>query len=163
MKNFEILWLSGSIAVGVFLISLQHFLFAEVLVLANITDADLTNWINFLPYFTSIVIVSAIGATLWWIFRATTTTYISSRHALSKKLSWKLRASGLYIFDTIILAGYSIFKPQSVPVEIFICFSIFILPFDIAVLYWLPTAIATPRTLRNIPTGAIKLRNLIGI
>lgn len=162
MKSSEIIWLTGSIVLGIVLLSLQTLLFNDPTLLGIITDADPTAWQAILPSFTSIIIFSALATTLWWIYRADTFKKDRCSDALSRKLPWKLKGAGLYVFLILVLTGYYLYNQESVPINLFIAFAILILPLDIAILYWLPTAIATPRTLRRIPTGSTTLRNLIG-
>lgn len=162
MKNREIITFSAITALTLIVIIMQTYLLSDLALIGAITSSDPKLWTNILPSWTSVMIVTSLIMSLFWIAKADRSTFESSRQARIKILSWWRNLILIYIFNTITLILYWVNQPDSVPVELFTLMALFILPFDIAALYWLPTAMATPKTLRYIPQFATILRNLTG-
>ena len=125
MKSSEIIWLTGSIVLGIVLLSLQTLLFNDPTLLGIITDADPTAWQAILPSFTSIIIVSALATTLWWIYRADTFKKDRCSDALSRKLPWKLKGAGLYVFLILVFLGYGLIENEIVVTALYIVDNLF--------------------------------------
>jgi hypothetical protein len=162
MKNREILTFTSITALALIVISIQTYLLSDLALIGAITSADPEPWRSILPSWTSVMIISSLIMSLFWIAKADRSTFESSRKARTKILSWWRNLILIYIFNIVALIIYWVNQPDSVPVELFLVMALFVLPFDIAALYWLPTAMGTPKTLRYIPQFATTLRNLTG-
>lgn len=165
MKGKELGILGGVILVGMLLvIPLQQAILAspDTIAALGIRGAQKV-WVdNVLPVLTYGIWIGGVLATLFWIVQASRSTFRNSRSAFAQRGTWWLYAGGLYLAYLILFLALAYGGSGDVAMELQILVLLGILPLDILVLFWLPTAIATPGTLRYVPPLAMKLRKLIG-
>jgi hypothetical protein len=107
--------------------------------------------------------ISSLCATLLWIYSAQNGRFVSSKQALSMRLTWWIYALSLYALMSIILYSFIYAVSGIVASEIQYFILLIVFPLDIILLFWLPTAMATPGTLRYIPPLAFNLRRQLGV
>jgi hypothetical protein len=106
-----------------------------------------------------------IAATLLWIARGATFQSVNSREALSKERTWWIMCISCGLVNLIVVIALS-FSNQLSDERDFNQFMFLLCIFSIInviLMYWLPTAIATPRTMRYIPPGSQVLRSYFGV
>ena len=168
MKQKEALALTISIVIGIVIIfGLQPFLLADPAALAMVTqDVDgITYWEDIVmqPLLVGIF-VSSVLFLLVWFGIAVTRNFMRSRDAFGTRVIWFGLAIGLFIiYELLFLAfGFTgLLAEGTAPIQL----HLLILPtffVDLLILFWLPTALATPRALRYVPPLSMKVRSLIG-
>ena len=131
----------------------------------SMTNNDLQDWLGavFLPTMW-VVYVSGIVFALIWLGKGTKGQYINAKQVLSNGWFWWLLLFFGYLFNLIVFFAISFFTgwlDDGQSLEPLFIMPLFILV-DIALLYWLPTALATPRSLRYVPPLSMTLRKLYG-
>ena len=165
MKLIEIVFLM-IVAILALLIT---FIFQPVVLSADwnlipgATRETITRWQDNLmwPSLYANYIFGAI-ATLFWIYQANTFMSESSKKTLQNISLWWL-ICGFYAFISMAVVISLSFSNNFIGQKGFMPFFFFLLCFsllDVALMYWLPTAIASPKTMRYIPPGSRQLRSL---
>ncbi|WP_126147506.1 hypothetical protein [Synechococcus elongatus] len=168
MKPKELVALAVSIIIGIAIVFLlQYPLLSDDLTLSSLTSEidGIEFWKNVVlqPLLLSITIISLLFIALW-IGIATTKTFTRSRDAYAMRATWFILAIVLFIIYEVLLLvfGYtSLLSEGSLPLQL----NWLIQPLlflDLILLFWLPTALATPRALRYVPPLSMKIRSLIG-
>lgn len=145
-------------------IPLQQYLLASPDLIASLGIREPeTFWVqNVLPPLTYGIWIGGVLVTLIWIIQASQSTFSSSKSALSRRVGWFLYAGCLYLAYLVLFLVLANAGSVSVAMEIQLMVLLAVMPIDILVLFWLPTAMATPGTLRYVPPLAAKVRKLIG-
>lgn len=168
MKRKELVALTVSIIVGIAIVFLlQYPLLSDDLTLSSLTEEvdGIEFWKSVVlqPLMLSVTIVSLLFVTVW-IGIATTRTFTRSRDAYAMRATWFILAIVLFIIYEVLLFafGYTpLLSEGTLPLQL----NWLIQPLlflDLIVLFWLPTALATPRALRYVPPLSMKVRSLIG-
>lgn len=165
-KPRHIIVLSIAVLVGFFLIvPLQQILLASPELIASLgVTTSQSDWAQkIVPQITPGFWICSLIAVLIWIAMATSVRPISSRSARSKRVIWWFYVAILIII--MILTFYFAVSVVNSPIAAELqYFSIFVvIPLNIVVGFWLPTALATPGTLKFIPPLAMNLRGKLGI
>lgn len=163
IKDFVVLLITVAIAT-LWIWIVQPYLFGSVIPF-SMTNNDLQDWLGavFFPT-TWILYGSGIFVTLIWLAKATKTRSIHAKQTLSHQGLWWLLLLFYGLFNLIAFFTISFFSgwlDDNRSLEPLFITPLFIL-FDLLILYWLPTALATPRSLRYVPPLAMTLRKLYG-
>lgn len=153
-------WVIASLLV----LLLQPNLFGSVIPF-SMTNNDLQDWLGAVFWPTTwIVYGSGIFFLLIWMAKAAKGQFIHAKGTLSNQGFWWLLLIFYGLFNLIVFFAISFFTGWLV--EDKSLEPLFIMPpfilIDIALLYWLPTALATPRSLRYVPPLSMTLRKLYG-
>jgi hypothetical protein len=108
--------------------------------------------------------ILGITATLTWIAIGASFQSVKSRDTLSMETFWWILCISYGLISLAVVMGLS-FAKQLIDQTYFLQFLIYLSMFslvNVLLLYWLPTAIATPRTMRYIPPGSQLVRTLFG-
>ena len=108
--------------------------------------------------------ILGITATLIWIARGASFQSVKSRDTLSMETLWWIICIFYGLINLAVVMGLS-FAKQLIDQRYFPQFLLYLSIFSLVnvfLLYWLPTAIATPRTMRYIPPGSQLVRSLFG-
>lgn len=164
LKDFFVLFVSFAIATGIVL-GLIPYLFNEAIIPFTMSDNELEDWIetvfwmtNFFLYLLGIIILFI------WILKAARAKFISATDVISTRFFWWLLLIGYWILGIIIFMAISFFNgwmDGTKSIEPLFWFPPFVV-LDGVFLFWLPTAIATPRSMRYVPPFAMTLRKLYG-
>ncbi len=152
---------------SVLVLVLQSHLFQEPLIPSSMATGDLDNWwSNVFSPATYVVFGLGIIINLIWFIKASVSRYKHSKSALSAQGLWWLLFFIYLIVTLVVFAAFTHFAidPDKPIKGIFeaSCWAANFLILDVILLFWLPTALATPRTLRYIPPFSMSLRKLIG-
>jgi len=150
--------------ISIWVLMVQPNLFASVIPF-SMTNNDLQDWLGAVFVPTNWVVYSlGIICLLIWFGWAKVSRWINAKAVLSNRFWWWLLLVLYGLFSLIVFFAISFFTGwlndgQSLE-------PLFIVPpfilFDITLLYWLPTALATPRSLRYVPPLSMTLRKLYG-
>ncbi len=164
LKDFFALAVSFAIATGIVL-GLIPYLFYEPIIPFTMSSNELEDWMGtiFMP---TNFILYGIGAFILflWIFKAARTPFITSKEVLSTGFFWWLLLIIYWVLGIIIFMSVSFFSgwmDGTKSIEPLFWFPPFVIINGIF-LFWLPTAIATPRSLRYVTPFAMTLRKLYG-
>ena len=105
--------------------------------------------------------VLGIGATLFWIAKGVSYQSIKSKNTLSMESVWWIICIAYGLISLSVVVGLS-FSNKLIDERDFLQFLLYLFVFsivDVFLMYWLPTAIATPRTMRYVPPGSQLLRS----
>jgi hypothetical protein len=165
-KNFITLITTLGLA-SIFVLVLQPHIFQEPMIPLSMSSRDLdTWWSNIFSPTTNIIFVAGLVTTLIWFIKATTSKYTKSSDVLGARLLWWGIFWGYLLLSFIAFAGLNYFANNSnKPIKGIFEASLWSAPFlllDVILLFWLPTASSTPKTLRYIPPFSMSLRKLIG-
>ncbi len=163
-KDCFALAVSFAIATGIVL-GLIPYLFREPIIPLTMSSNELEDWIGTI-FMTTNFILYGIGAFILfiWIFKAARTPFMTSEETLSTGFLWWLLLIIYWILGIVIFMSVSFFSgwmDGTKSIEPLFWFPPFVIINGI-LLFWLPTAIATPRSMRYIPPFAMTLRKLYG-
>jgi hypothetical protein len=108
--------------------------------------------------------VLGILATLFWIAKGASFQSVKSRNTLSMENLWWIICILYGLVSLAVAIGLSFFY-ELIDERNFLEFLIYLSVFavvDVLLMFWLPTAIATPRTMRYVPPGSQLLRSIYG-
>jgi hypothetical protein len=163
-KNFLALTTAFAIAT-LYLLLLQPYLFTFPIVPFSMSARNLEEWtaLVFWPE-TWILYLMGVFMTLCWIVKAALTRFVRATQVLSTQGLWWVMAI-LYVIlglgSFFALSFFNGWLDGDRTIEPLLWFPPFVV---VAMLFgfWLPTAIATPRSMRYIPPLAMTLRKLYG-
>lgn len=149
----------------VYMFQLQPYLFTAPVIPFTMPTKELDEWVNaiFWPL-TWILYGLGIFVTLIWVGFAMRSQFVRAKDVLSTQIRWWLLAIGFVVVGQGSFFALSFFNEWldgSRSSEPLLWVPLFIL-IDLVLLFWLPTAIATPRSLRYIPPLSMFLRKLYG-
>jgi hypothetical protein len=164
LKTFLALMVAFAIAT-LYLLLLQPYLFTSPIVPFSMSTRNLEEWtaVIFWPQ-TWILYGMGIFMTLCWLSKAALTRFVRAKDVLSTQGLWWILAILYVIFGLGAFFALSYFNgwlDGSQSIEPILWFPPFVVV-AMLFMFWLPTAIATPRSMRYIPPFAMTLRKLYG-
>ncbi len=164
MKLSEIIALVVTIAIAtVFVLLVQPWLFDYPVIPLTMANKQIQDWSSAILWPISWSLYGlGLLLTFIWIVKASTSRFTRAEEVLSTKWQWWLMTFFFIVLGIFIFMGLSFFngwfdgKRSLEPVFWFPLF-IFI---DWIFLFWLPTALATPKSMRYVPPLSMTLRNL---
>jgi hypothetical protein len=166
MKPVEIVFLLITIAIATLVIFLlQPAILSKDWGLLSARSSSLEDWRQRLMW-PSLAVNYVLGilATLFWIAKGASFQSVKSRNTLSMVSLWWIICI-LYVLVSLAVAiGLSFFH-ELINERNFLEFLIYLSVFavvDVLLMFWLPTAIATPGTMRYVPPGSQLLRSIYG-
>jgi len=154
MRNSQWGYLSTSVAIGIgWIFILQEIFFgsmSDILIESGDFDVFLKYGSN--PAFIALW-VGCIAALFAWIGITWSSLPRSSKEVRKKKSLWWIIATLLFFFGCFCLSWFV--RSYSVPASGWIVLLAFVV-IDVALLFWLPTLLASPRTYRLTVPGAVK-------
>lgn len=163
-KDFFALIIAFAIATG-FVLLLKPYLFKEAIIPFTMSDNELEDWMGTIFMPTNFILYGlGILALFIWILKAARTQFMTSKEVLSNQTFWWILLVVYWILGIVIFMSISFFSgwmDGSKSIEPLFWFPPFIV-LDGIFLFWLPTAIATPRSMRYVPPFAMTLRKLYG-
>ena len=166
IKKKSLLILTFFVLVGfAYAIPIQQQLLASPELIASLgVNTYQSVWIqSIMPSVTYASWICSLFSMLFWIYSAQTGLFVSSKQALLTRLTWWIYALGLYALMVIFLYAFIFTNSGNVATEIQYFIVLFVFPVNVIVLFWLPTALATPGTLRYIPPLAFSIRRKLGV
>ena len=166
MKPIEMIFLLLTITIATLVIFLlQPAILSKEWDLLAASSRNIEDWRNQLMW-PSLYINFAVGilATLFWIAKGSTFQAYSGAQTLSTGGLWWIFCLLYTLVSLAAILGLSFFH-ELIEKKDFIQFLIYLCGFaivDVLLLFWLPTAIATPRTMRYVPPGSQLLRSIYG-
>jgi hypothetical protein len=163
-KQFIALIIAFAIATA-FVLGLQPFLFYQPIIPFSMTMNELEEWLGAVLWpITWTLYGLGVVVLFIWIWKATTSKFTRATEVLSTQGFWWLLliiyvVLGIGIF--LAIAFFNGWMDGSRSFEPLFWFPPFVF-LDGILLFWLPTAIATPRSMRYIPPLAMQLRKLYG-
>ncbi|AMA10808.1 hypothetical protein [Picosynechococcus sp. PCC 73109] len=161
-------WFALVIAVAIALVwSLlgKYYLFYQPILPLSVTNTEIDDWLADIFWLNNIISL-VLGFLLlgFWIFKAYNKQFIRAELVLAKRFTWWLSALFHFFACLLIFFGTSYFLDwldEGRYIEFWLWYPGCLL-LDTLLIFWLPSALATPRSLRNIPPLAIKLRKFYG-
>ncbi len=164
LKAWLALMVSFAIAT-VFILVLQPHLFSEPIIPFTMSNKELDEWMESIFGITNwILFVLGFVFLLIWILKAVNSKFTRASDVLSTGFVWWLLFLGYCVLGIIIFMAISFFNgwlDGSKSIEPLFWYSLFVI-IDGFFIFWLPTAIATPRSMRYVPPLAMTLRKLYG-
>jgi|688.fasta_scaffold1025216_2 hypothetical protein len=164
LKDFFALAVAFFVAT-LFVLVLQPFLFYQPVIPFSMTTNDLEDWLGAVFWPTTLIVYGlGIFFLFIWILKAAKSKFTNAKRALSNQGLWWLLLIINVILGLIAFFAVSFFSgwlDGEKSIEPLFWVPPFII-LDAIFIYWLPTAIATPRSLRYVPPLAMTLRKLYG-
>lgn len=149
----------------VFVLILQPHLFNEPILPFSISNKELEEWTESIFGITNFILfILGFVVLLIWILIATSSKFTKATDALSKGFFWWLFLIGYWLLGIVIIMSISFFSgwmDGGKDMEPSYWLSFFVL-IDGVVLFWLPSAIGTPGSMRYVPPFAMTLRKFYG-
>jgi hypothetical protein len=167
MKLAEIVALVITVAIAtVIVFVLQPWLLSgQGFPLGGISLSDLNEWIeDVLGPVLYFAYVLGIVMLLIWFGRALTGNFTQAREVLSTRGMWWIMAFLLGLIPLLamlVLGFFTGWLYENHAFEPFFWLFAFVV-LDVLVLFWLPTALATPKSMRYVPPGSMLLRKIYG-
>ncbi|BAW97808.1 unknown protein (plasmid) [[Synechococcus] sp. NIES-970] len=166
-KSFKS-WLALIIAVAIAILwnlLLKYNLFYVPILPLSAGNAEIEDWLAEVFWLNNGISLG-LGFLLLglWIFKAYNKQFIRAELVLERRFQWWFSAFLHFLACLLIFFSTSYFYgwlDDSLYAEFWLWYS-GCLFFDTLLIFWLPSALATPGSLRNIPPLAIKLRKLYG-
>ena len=164
MKLSEMVALAVTVAIAVIVIfGIQPWLFSGQGLPLSLSTSQLDKWAEeiLMP---SLYVVFGLGAFLLflWMAKALTTGFTRTADVLKTGGIWWLYAVLLGLISLLTMIALTFFRgwfEDSRNLEPFYWLVAFILV-DVLFIYWLPTAIATPKSMRYVPPGSMLVRKI---
>jgi hypothetical protein len=164
MKLSEMIALAVTVAIAIiFIFAVQPWLFSGQGVPLSLSPSRLDKWAEeiLMP---SLYVVFGLGILLLflWMVKASTSQFTRTQDVLRTGGMWWLSAILLGLISLLTMIGLTFFRgwfEDSRNLEPFYWLFAFIL-IDVLFIYWLPTAIATPKSMRYVPPGSMLLRKI---
>jgi hypothetical protein len=128
----------------------------------SMTNKELDEWMDsvFSPVNYGILILGILTSLFWYI-RAYKVQFMKAKPAINNRIFWWILLCLYWLIGAIayLLMAYSNewLGEGEGAVASLICLCV-----DVVFLYWLPTAMATPKSLRYVPPFSVELRKLYG-
>ncbi len=166
MKTAEIVALVVTVAIATIVIfGLQPWLLGGDGLPLSLSRSNLDKWASeiLMP---TLYLIYGLGALLLllWIVKALTSGFTRTEDVLRTGGMWWLSAILLGLITILALVALTFFRgwfDDSRNLEPFFWLLGFIIA-DVLFIYWLPTAIATPKSMRYVPPGSMLLRKIYG-
>ncbi|MEB3189558.1 MAG: hypothetical protein VKL42_04355 [Snowella sp.] len=166
MKLSEMIALAVTVALAIiFIFAVQPWLLGGQGVPLSLSSSRLDKWAEeiLMP---SLYVVFGLGILLllFWMFKASTSQFTRTQDVLKTGGLWWLSAILLGVISLLTLVGLTFFRgwfEDSRSLEPFYWLFGFLI-IDVLFIYWLPTAIATPKSMRYVPPGSMLLRKIYG-
>ncbi|MFM1842256.1 MAG: hypothetical protein RLZZ490_992 [Cyanobacteriota bacterium] len=166
MKLSEMIALAVTVAIAVIVIfGLQPWLLGGQGVPLSLSSGRLDKWAEeiLMP---SLYVVFGLGILLlfFWMVKASTSQFTRTQDVLKTAGLWWLYAILLGLISLLTMIALTFFRgwfEDSRNLEPFFWLFGFLI-LDVLFIYWLPTAIATPKSMRYVPPGAMLLRKIYG-
>lgn len=166
MKLSEMIALAVTVAIAVIVVfGVQPWLFSGQGLPLSLSTSRLDKWAEeiLMP---SLYVVFGLGILLvfLWMFKALSSGFTRTEDVLKTGGMWWLSAILLGVISLLTLVALTFFRgwfEDSRNLEPFYWLFGFIL-LDVLFVYWLPTAIATPKSMRYVPPGSMLLRKIYG-
>ena len=164
MKVSEMIALAVTVAIAViFIFAVQPWLLGGQGVPLSLSSSRLDKWAEeiLMP---SLYVVFGLGVFLLflWMVKASTSQFTRTQDVLRTGGIWWLYAILLGLISLLTLIALTFFRgwfEDSRNLEPFFWLVGFIL-LDVLFIYWLPTAIATPKSMRYVPPGSMLVRKI---
>jgi hypothetical protein len=164
MKISEMIALAVTVAIAIVVIfGLQPWLLGGQGVPLSLSSSRLDRWGEevLMP---SLYVVFGLGAFLLflWMAKASTSQFTRAQDVLKTGGMWWLSAILLGIISLLTMIVLTLFRgwfEDGRNLEPFFWLIGFLI-LDVLFIYWLPTAIATPKSMRYVPPGAMLLRKI---
>jgi hypothetical protein len=166
MKIAEIVALVVTVAIATIVIfGLQPWLLGGSGLPLSLSRGNLDKWAAEI-LFPTLYVVYVLGALLllFWIAKALSSGFTKAKDVLSTGGLWWIFAIVLGVVTMLALVGLSFFNgwfDDSRNLEPFFWLLGFIIV-DVLLIFWLPTALATPKSMRYVPPGSMLLRKIYG-
>lgn len=163
-RHFAILLVAILIALFV-IIPLQGFLLAspELIAALGVTSKQ-SDWAEkvVLPASSGFWLTSLIAVLIWNVM-AGNAQPVNSQLVRSKRILWWTFVAILYIVMILTLYLVVSLAAANVAAELQYLALLIVIPIDMIFGFWLPTALATPGSLRFVPPLAMNLRSKLGV
>ncbi|MBJ7901561.1 MAG: hypothetical protein GC158_16965 [Cyanobacteria bacterium RI_101] len=166
MKPLEVVFLLITIAIATLVIFLlQPAMLSKEWGLLAAKSSSIEDWRQQLMW-PSLAVNYVLGilATLFWIAKGASFKSVKSRNTLSMVSLWWIICIAYGLISLAVAIGLSFFYDlinERYFLEFLVYLSVFAVV-DVLLMFWLPTAIATPRTMRYVPPGSQLLRSIYG-
>jgi len=164
MKLSEMIALAVTVAIAViFIFAVQPWLFDGQAIPLSLSSSRLDKWAEEILR-PSLYVVFGLGSLLLflWMAKALTTGFTRTEDVLRTGGVWWLYAILLGLISLLTMIALTFFRgwfEDSRNLEPFYWLVGFIL-LDVLFIYWLPTAISTPKSMRYVPPGAMLIRKI---
>ena len=163
-KDFFALIIAFAVATG-FVLLLKPYLFNEPILPLTMSSNEIEDWMGTIFWPTTFILyLLGIIILFIWILKAARTQFMTATEVLSNQTFWWILLAVYWILGIVIFMSVSFFSgwmDGSKSIEPLFWFPPFVV-LDGIFLFWLPTAIATPRSMRYVPPFAMTLRKLYG-
>jgi len=166
MKPLEVVFLLITIAIATLVIFLlQPAILSKEWGLLAAKSSSIEDWRQQLMW-PSLAVNYVLGilATLFWIAKGASFKSVKSRNTLSMLSLWWIICIAYGLISLAVAIGLSFFY-ELINERNFLEFLVYLSVFavvNVLLMFWLPTAIATPRTMRYVPPGSQLLRSIYG-
>jgi hypothetical protein len=164
VKSFFALIITFAIAT-IYILLIQPYLFTAPVIPFTMPTKELDEWANVIFWpLTWILYGLGVTVTLIWIVSAARSQFVRAKDVLSTRIRWWSLALVFFVAGQGSFFALSFFNEWldgSRSSEPLLWVPLFII-IDLGLLFWIPTAIATPRSLRYIPPLSMFLRKLYG-
>lgn len=166
MKITEIVALVVTVAIATIIIfGLQPWLLSGNGLPLSLSRGNLEKWASDILVPT-LYLIYGLGILLLflWITKALTSAFTKTEDVLRTGGMWWLSAMLLGLITILVMVSLTFFRgwfEDSRNLEPFFWLLGFIIV-DVLFIYWLPTAIATPKSMRYVPPGSMLLRKIYG-
>jgi hypothetical protein len=157
----ELLWLLAIMALGIVIAGwLQPFLLQQFPF--TMKTKEVTEWMDsvFSPVNNGILLLGILTSLFWYI-RAYNVQFMKAKPVIGNRIFWFILLVLYWLIGAIACLLVAYLNNWLGEVEGAVA-SLICLCVDVVVLYWLPTALATPKSLRYVPPFSAELRKLYG-
>ena len=152
LKDFFALIITVAVAT-VFVLLLKPYLFNQPVLPLTMSNNEIEDWMGAIFWPTTFVLYAlGILVLFIWILKAARSQFMTATEVLSNQLFWWILLAVYWILGIVIFMSVSFFSgwmDGSKSLEPLFWFPPFVL-LDGIFLFWLPTAIATPRSMRYV-------------
>lgn len=161
MKSRQLVILVISVVVGVLLVQwLQKIPLSQFWIV--LTDVrNLEGFLEVVYNRTALsIIITGIGSLLLWVFLAFRARVNTAAQAIRYQWIWWLLLLGQIALNIILFLVWN--RDPAYGSSDAVPWIVAMIILDALVFFWLPTTLATPRPLQNVPTGSMFLKHLTG-
>lgn len=128
----------------------------------RIKRALLDDWLNQVFLFSNLTgYITGVLCLVFWLVFAARYQATNSKSVIPKRIAWLSIFFGHIVFNLLLFFSLS-FLYHSINYRGFLIYYPLSIVIDSLLLFWLPSAIATPGTMRNVPPLAMSLRKFYG-